>query len=159
MKQNDVRLEFEALGYTELWSDAELEYGGVWAKEDKWGNFTIIELIDLEGAAGVDGTMLVERKDTFYGLLNGKNHRSVQGCCDTWMHLPEVARRDKALARLMYANDICTYGLCDTEWRTVILDPKAAWSEDNKGNPDNWGWLIEDSTGWDAVIEAINQLD
>lgn len=152
--EKGVRRLLEREGFIDVMSDVDLSYGGTFAR-DNGDYFDIIEIVDLDSASGAEGQILVSAKTVSFDYLSPSDHKSVQSCCDTKSYLPDIVRRaGKAIARLVYAVDIASYGKYDpagncASWFVAVLDREAFNDSREKwGNRVN-GW------GWAAVTRAI----
>lgn len=152
----EVRDYLKEHGYTEIWADLDLvTYGGLFVKEDYPGCFEIVELIDLESAAGVDQTMLIERGSVSYAVLH-KNKwskgmwRGLLGSTDNRPFLEEIAKTDKALARLLLAADIWNYMGSHHEQINVLF------VRSDEAYPINEGWNRFEI--YDDILEALDAV-
>lgn len=144
----EVRSLLEERGYTEVWGDASLiPHGGLFVKEYA-GSFEVVELVDLDSAAGVDDTMLLIKAAVSF-KLNRRMWLHMLDSMDTRAHLPDVARKDKAMARLVLAADIWSYGLGYEQTQALYIASDEAY-------PLRSGWAGVEQ--YDDIMDAIKAI-
>ena len=140
--------------FTMIMGDIDLTYGQTWIRDNEY-YFDIIEIVDLDSAAGASGQILVEAKTTSFDYLTPQDHKSVQSCMDCKCWLPRIARGNRAMGRLAYAADIASYGIADEHgWNTAIFD-----RSDYRDSREKWGRIVP-GWGYAAIQRAIdNAMD
>ena len=152
----------EQQGYTWL-GDESIWYGGYFVRDEGYNCFHLIEIIDLDGAAGADNLVLVRALGTSFEYLDGQRWRDVINCDDLRRWLPRIAKEDKALARLILAEEIARYGIadpCPPAWwepDSLLVHPERPSADD-----DYKGWTgdaeVVEGWGWAALQRALERL-
>ena len=175
MEMNAKRIEgfLRNEGFTMTTGDVNLEYGQTWVKESEYspGCFDVIEIADLDGAAGCDGQLLVTARETWMpnALEPGRDTwMGILQCCDVRSFLPSIAKHDKQLARLVLAGECVSYGWSDPAGYGIhefvaIVDHDVYWhpeeytlfDEQQKYTVKGFGWMAV----YRAVVNAIAMCD
>lgn len=106
-----IRKDLESAGFVEVYADVDLEYGGIFIKDEKYW-FDVIRITDLVSACGADGQIMVEALTTDFDQLDKNKLKSVLSFTDS-KRLLTSKYVTKAYKRLLLAADMVGYGLYD----------------------------------------------
>ena len=163
MNANGIEKYLTAEGFAMVTGDVNLEYGQTWVREyELEAVFDVVEICDLDSAAGCEGQLLVTARQTWLpcALEPGRNRwLGILQCCDVKSWLPSIAKHDKQLARLAMAEACASYGWSDPAGygihEFVALDWEPHYHPENCTLFDEQEKYTVKGFGWAAVLRAI----
>ena len=122
-------------------------YENTYARDNGEKSFSVIEIIDLYDVSNTPGA-LVTAYETAYSYVS--DWKSIIECMDLHSYLPEVAKVDKAHARLALAVELVRYGVCDAAGLCASQFEAAA----ERGEHVSFGAQVK-GYGHTALVRAI----
>jgi len=152
-------------GFTMTTGDINLEFGQTWVRECDYdrGIFDVVEIVDVDSAAGCDGQILVTARQTWMpnALEPGRDTwMDILQCCDIKSWLPAIAKHNKGFARLVMAGECVSYGWSDPAGYGIhefvaIADHDVHWHPEEYTLFDEQQRYTVKGYGWAAVYRAV----
>ena len=164
MNAKGIEKHLTAEGFTMVMGDVNLEHGQTWIREyEHEAIFDVVEITDLDGAAGCEGQLLVTARQTWLpcALEPGSDTwKGILSCCDVKSWLPSIAKRDKQFARLAMAEACTSYGWSDPAGYGIhefvaIADHDVHWHPEEYTLFDEQQRYTVKGYGWAAVYRAV----
>jgi len=163
MNARGIERHLTAEGFTMVMGDVNLEYGQTWLREyENEGVFDVVEIVDLDGAAGCEGQLLVTARQTWlpHGLsCNRATWLGILECMEVRSYLPAIAKQNKKLARLVMAEACASYGWSDPAGygisEFIALDWEPHYHSDEYEIFDEEEKYTVIGFGWAAVLRAV----